>query len=372
MSHAVRIDYQGISIQCQSICEMASSQLCKLDRMLDEIEKGSTRLLNSQTEALRKEISKTKQKLQSKIDSVIQQARRTASQGTVVVDSDFMGKHSNAYVVIDEARELQEMVARLSDTKIIEFESLLNQLLGNRLNEQNEKLKDLASGRVRINFEVQQKINEIDDEIVKQYVYLAWVDHPDESFEHIYSIAMAAKEKSENQQYEKTETEKIEEIKTELRAEKIDEATIEKIVSTSETDAKERVKKVREQANAEIVGEKIRKESVKIIVKTIKNRGFVVDAKSIKIDRANNQVIIVAMKPSGAKAEFKVFLDGKFEYRFDGYEGQACQKDIQPFMQDLEEVYGIKVTNQTELWAGNPDRDSSMKYQTVNHNTNRG
>ena len=40
MSHAVRIDYQGISIQCQSICEMASSQLCKLDRMLDEIENG--------------------------------------------------------------------------------------------------------------------------------------------------------------------------------------------------------------------------------------------------------------------------------------------------------------------------------------------
>lgn len=372
MSYAVRIDYQGISIQCQSICEMASSQLCKLDRMLDEIEKGATRLLNSQTEALRKEISKTKQKLQSKIDSVIQQARRNASQGTVVVDSDFMGKHSNAYEVIDEARELEEMVARLSDTKIIEFESLLNQLLGNRLNEQNEKLKDLASGRVRINLEVQQKINEIDDEIVKQYVYLAWVDHLDESFDYIYSIAMAAKEKSENQQYEKTETEKIEEIKTELRAEKIDEATIEKIVSTSETDAKERVKKVREQANAEIVGEKIRKESVKIIVKAIKNRGFVVDAKSIKIDRANNQVIIVAMKPSGAKAEFKVFLDGKFEYRFDGYEGQACQKDIQPFMQDLEEVYGIKVTNQTELWAGNPDRDSSMKYQTVNYNTNRG
>lgn len=372
MSHAVRIDYQGISIQCQSICEMASSQLCKLDKMLDEIERGSTRLLNSQTEALRKEISKTKQKLQTKIDSVIQQARRNASQGTVVVDSDFMGRHSNAYGVVDEARELEEMVARLSDTKIVEFESLLNQLLGNHLEEQNEKLKDLASGRVRINVAVQQKINEIDDEIVRQYVYLAWVEHQDESFERLYSIAMAAKNKADMQQYEKTEKTKIDEIKTELRAEKIDEATIERVVTTSEGTAKERIQKVREQANAEIVGEKVRKESVKVIVKAIKNRGFVVDAKSIKIDRANNQVIIVAMKPSGAKAEFKVFLDGKFEYRFDGYEGQACQKDIQPFMLDLEEVYGIKVTNKTELWAGNPDKNSTMKYQTVNHNSNRG
>lgn len=372
MSHAVRIDYQGISIQCQSICEMASSQLCKLDKMLDEIEKGSARLLNTQTEALRKEIAKTKQKLQSKIDAVIQQAKKNANKGTVVVDSDFMGKHSNAYGVIDEARELEEMVARLSDTKIIEFESLLNQLLGNRLDAQNEKLKDLASGRIRINTDVQQKINEIDDEIVKQYVYLAWVDHPDESFEHLYSIAMTTKESADKKQYERVETDKIEEIKTELRAEKIDETTIEKIVTISETDAKEKIKKIREQANAEIVGEKVRKESVKIIVKAIKSRGFVVDSKAIKIDRVNNQVNIVAMKPSGAKAEFKVFLDGKFEYRFDGYEGQACQKDIQPFMKDLEEVYGMKVTNQIELWAGNPDRDSTMKYQTVNHNTNRG
>lgn len=371
MSHAVRIDYQGISIQCQSICEMASSQLCKLDRMLDEIENGSSRLLNTQTEALRKEISRTKEKLQRKIDSVVQKARSNASKGAVVVDSDFMGKHANAYDVIDEARELEEMVARLSDTKIVEFESLLNQLLGNQLESQNERLKALASGTIKINTSVQQKIDSIEDEIIKQYVYLAWVEHPDDSFDTIYAYAMESKRKADNQQYEKTEAVKMEEIKKELRAEKIDEATIDRITSVSEGSAKERVIKAREQANAEIVGEKVRKESVKIIVKAIKNRGFVVDAKSIKIDRANNQVIIVAMKPSGAKAEFKVFLDGKFEYRFDGYEGQACQKDIQPFMNDLEEVYGIKVVNQTELWSGNPDKNSTMKYQTVNHNTNR-
>jgi hypothetical protein len=337
--------------------------------MLDEIENSSKRLLNSQTEALRKEIIKTKQKLQAKIDSVIQQARRNASRGTVVVDSDFMGKHANAYGVIDEAKELEKMVARLSDTKIVEFESLLNQLLGNKLESQNERLKDLASGKLSINIEVQRKIEEIEDEIVKQYVYLAWVDHPDESFDRLYTIAMNVKDLADRKQYEITEKAKIEEIKIELREEKIDETTIDKITSVSNGTAKERIQRVREQANAKIVDEKVRKESVKIIVKSIKNRGFVVDAKSINIDRANNQVIIVAMKPSGAKAEFKVFLDGKFEYCFNGYEGQACQKDIQPFMQDLEEVYGIKVMNQTELWGGNPDKNSTIKYQTVNHNS---
>ncbi len=372
MSHAVRIDYQGISIQCRSICEMASAQLCKLDTMLDEIEKGSTKLLNSQTEALRKEISKTKHTLQAKIDLVIMKSKINATIGTVVVDSYFMGKHANAYSVIDEARELESMVARLSDTKLVEFESLLNQLLGDRLEAQNEKLRQLASGKIQINTDVQQMIEHMDDEILKQYVYIAWVDHPEESFEGLIKIAANNKDKADRRQYESSEQDKIDEIKSELRAEKIDEDTIEKIVASGDGTAKERIQKVREKANAEIVGEKVRKESVKIIVRAIKDRGFVVDSKSIKIDRANNQVNIVAMKPSGARAEFKVFLDGKFEYRFDGYEGQACQKDIQPFIKDLEEIYGIKVTNQVELWSGNPDKISTMKYQTVNHNSNRG
>lgn len=371
MSHAVRIDYQGISIKCQSICEVASSRLCKLDRMLDEIEKGSTKLLNSQTEALKQEIMKTKNKLQNKINSVIQHAKSNAKRGTVIVDSDYMGKHARANDVVYDAHELEQMTLELVDTKIIEFESLLNHLLGNRLEAHNEKLKELASGKVKINMDVQQKIEAIDDEIVKQYVYLTWVENPNENFDTLLKLAKDKKEQADNKQYESAEKIKIEEIKSELRAEKIDENTIEKIVSATGSTAKDRLTKAREQANEEIVGEKVRKESVKIIVKAIKNRGFVVDANSIKIDRANNQVNIIALKPNGEKAEFKVFLDGKFEYRFDGYEGQACQNDIQPFMKDLEEVYGIKVLKQTELWSGNPDKISSMKYQTINHNSNR-
>ena len=110
------VDYQGISIQCQSVCEMANSQLCKLDQMLDALENGSTRLLNSQTDALRKEITNIKKNLQNKIDSVLRKARNKASLGSVVVDSDFMGSHANAYEVIKEAEELEILVTRLADT----------------------------------------------------------------------------------------------------------------------------------------------------------------------------------------------------------------------------------------------------------------
>lgn len=371
MSHAVRIDYQGISIQCQSVCEMASKQLCKLDKMLDNIENESKRLLNSQTSSLRKEITKTKLELQNKIDLVLSVAKTQAGMGSVVVDSDYMGNHANAYSVIDEAKELEVMVTRLANTKIFEMESLLNQLMNTKLAEHQEKLRNLETGKIVINHDIQEKINLISDEIIKQYVYLSWVDNPNLDYSSIYTIALKMKDSIDERQYIISEKKKIEEIKEELRSEKIDEKTIEKIVDQKENSAKGRVEKARELANSEIVSEMVRRESVKIIIKAIKKQGFIVDKKSIVIDRLNNQVTILAQKPSGAKAEFKVFVDGKFEYKFDGYEGQACQKDIEPFMSDLEEVYGIKVLKQTEIWS-NPDKNSTMKYQTINYKSNRG
>ena len=53
MSHVSQIDYQFISIECQSICELANEQLYKLDKILENIESGSSQLLNSQTDALK-------------------------------------------------------------------------------------------------------------------------------------------------------------------------------------------------------------------------------------------------------------------------------------------------------------------------------
>ena len=58
MSHVSQIDYQFISIECQSICELANEQLYKLDKILENIESGSSQLLNSQTDALKEEILK--------------------------------------------------------------------------------------------------------------------------------------------------------------------------------------------------------------------------------------------------------------------------------------------------------------------------
>src|SRR5574344_1739324 len=142
---------------------------------------------------------------------------------------------------------------------------------------------------------------------------------------------------------------------------KLDSATIESVImDDGEGSVDEQIVALRKKATAEIIGEGVRRQTLRIIIKTIEDKGFIVDRKNIKINKDSNEVVAIAQKASGEKAEFRMFLDGKFIYRFDGYEGQACQKDIQPFMADLEEIYGIKVTSREEIWS-NPDKNMTMK-----------
>lgn len=122
--------------------------------------------------------------------------------------------------------------------------------------------------------------------------------------------------------------------------------------------------------NTAIADEKIRKETLKVIIKSIKDRGFVVDTKkNLKIDRQRNVVKLVAVKPDGKTAEFEISLNGKFMYRFEGYEGQACNKDINPFIEDLKNVYDINILHEEVQWS-NPDKIQAQKYQYMN--TNKG
>ena len=91
----------------------------------------------------------------------------------------------------------------------------------------------------------------------------------------------------------------------------------------------------------------------------------------MKVDKIIKNANIFTSAAVNFHASAFAVKDGKFVYDFHGYEGQACQKDIEPFMSDLEEVYGIHVTKQQEIWS-NPDKISTMKYQAMNTNKNRG
>lgn len=101
------------------------------------------------------------------------------------------------------------------------------------------------------------------------------------------------------------------------------------------------------------IDENARKEVVKSIIKTLKNNDFFVDKPKIE----NDVVKITAKKPSGKQARCSIHLDGKINYRFDNYSGDACVNDVAKFEKELEEIYSLKIKDKRVLWE-NPDKIS--------------
>ena len=343
MSHQVQINYEAIAIQCNSICEVAEKQLKELDRLLAEIESESTQLLNEQTRALKRQILSERESLLEEMKQLRERADRRTLSST------------------REATNLQKRVNELASQKIIAFEETLRTLLGDKLQDNQRKLLERSNGVITIDEQTQKLLDGIQDVALRQFVYIAYLKDNTLSGDALLKAGQALM----GQTYESRMQEEQAKIRAEMEAARVDKATIDKVVTEGKT-----IAEIRENATTEIVGEKVRQKSLKIIMDAVQKRGFIIDKKNIKINREKNEVILVALKASGEKAEFKVYLDGRFIYDFRGYEGQACQKDIEPFMKDLEEVYGIHVTKTQEIWR-NPDKISTMKYQTFNTNKNK-
>ena len=76
-----------------------------------------------------------------------------------------------------------------------------------------------------------------------------------------------------------------ERIRKELEAARVDKDIISKVVSKKEGTAKERLSQMQAQATTEVIGETVRQQSLKVIMKAVADRGFIVDKKNIKINR---------------------------------------------------------------------------------------
>ena len=90
-------------------------------------------------------------------------------------------------------------------------------------------------------------------------------------------------EESLNSTYESRMASEEERIRKELEAARVDKDIISKVVSKKEGTAKERLSQMQAQATTEVIGETVRQQSLKVIMKAVADRGFIVDKKNIKI-----------------------------------------------------------------------------------------
>lgn len=153
MSHQVQIDYQGVAIQCQSVCEVAEKRLQELDEMLEKARESSTSLMNIQASEAYQAIQKAREDLSNQIQDVRAEAQSKAA-------------HRDASVAgsLTKAQRLQQTVNTLSSQKIIEFNSLLQMLLLDSIQSNYQKLLNQGNGVVTVDDALKQFLDGTEDE----------------------------------------------------------------------------------------------------------------------------------------------------------------------------------------------------------------
>lgn len=137
------------------------------------------------------------------------------------------------------------------------------------------------------------------------------------------------------------------------------------IFSSNLQDTNEQLKEIEQlsdRADEIIENEAVRKETVKAIYNTLKTTGFTVQKpKVLETKEGVREVVIVASRPAGNRARFKIRLDGGCTYEFDNYKGQTCKKDIEQVLPKLSEVYGVDLSDSRVVWSNPDDEDAQMK-----------
>ncbi len=119
---------------------------------------------------------------------------------------------------------------------------------------------------------------------------------------------------------------------------------------------KKKIEEAATQADSAIADENCRRMVVRSIMDTLEKSGFVV-SKPKRSSGEVDEVVILARKPAGAEAAFRVSADGSMIYKFDHYEGMQCKDDIDKVLPLLRDIYGVDLSDERVLWQ-NPERIS--------------
>ena len=368
MSHKVTVDFEGLTITIQSQCETAAHSLCKIDKVLNRIHETASKLETSKVKEYEKYLLKSKEKIQRQINEFNDSLEKYKALKKQSFDMDYRYGGADSKALAEKYNELNTTIKKQGETlvrtvneltgsKLEVIDQMINEGLLNAGQESIQQMMNKMNGVLNISNNVVERINQIEDVSLRELTYREMLNEANAGlgFDELVSKAQTEYDILVGMRTQQV----IEECKAELKANGVSPEVISQTKTIDEANAT---------MNAAIIDEKIRKETLKVIIKAIKERGFIVDTKkNLKIDREKNIVKLVALKASGQTAEFEIQLNGKFMYHFEGYEGLACNKDITPFIEDLKSVYDINILHEEVEWS-NPDKIQTQKYQYVNKN----
>jgi len=363
MSHAVVIDYRGVAIETIAICETALDQLCKIDALIEKIKRNGIRFIDDDILNYEKSLLAQKAQITSEVNQLISDSKIQQEKGSV---NGGQRELVQSKQILNRAHALQTQINDFQSNDLYVIDSMLSRKLGDSLQAINDAIQDQRKGVVKLAESDMLRLVEIDDIVLREQVYHKLIKPERPSFDDALKQARIETDTLRDVILIDSRDRIVSDIRADLKQAKVDETEINRIIDENRND----LGSMRTAASNEIIDEKVRKETLKIILKLVRKRGFVVDKSNIKLQKDKNEVIMFAQKASGEFAEFKIYLDGRFIYKFDGYEGQACQEDIEPFLDDLQNIYGIEIIDKKEIWR-NPDKLTTKKYQTMKHDSQR-
>lgn len=396
MSNIVRINFERIADECHAVCDRMSERVAGLEEMLDIFNQYSDEDIDDQSNNQIEDVREQAEVWNNEIEHMRTKADWLASKGVLEADSDD-DIFRERYELKDEAytlmRSINAEVAALKPQLYV-LNKTIKAFRKERWNREKEERRMAYRNRQvaitrtdEVKIENQKERNEnitsdanrktetrnpspidsIKDEVLRQFSYMARLSHPNLQGEELLREGRRMMEDAlKEAAKEEAEKEKIRCI-AEMEGADVDRKEIKSVMSI-DVNNEDALNRIYEQTAESIVGETIRKKSLKMILKAIKAQGFITDKNSIV--RNGDTVTLTARKVGGETAKFNVYLDGHFIYDFHGYEGQACQKDIEPFIKDLEEIYGFTIKESEEIWR-NPDKIGVRKMQNRISDTNK-
>lgn len=140
-----------------------------------------------------------------------------------------------------------------------------------------------------------------------------------------------------------------------------------KSIATSELVTKERVQSIQEKTIEKFTLDEMRKELILSIYKEIQKLGFgIIKTPYVVHMNGEEQIQFAAKKPSGQVMYCTVKVNGNIAWKFDGYDGQACQGDITQLKDQLQQAYGFSLDEKAVYWE-NPNKISKGAVNSAEH-----
>lgn len=363
MSHRVTVRYvslNGVASECQGICDRASESLHMIDDVIADISANATKFSTVDVKNYISVLHSSKDKILNMLKDFENFLENVKNRS---------GTENERDDILARARALNNTVLELTGPKLDILPQMIAENIFSNMEKYQQELRN--SGRdktVSLTEKDVKQLESIADIGLRECVYRELMTDSHSSFDEAFNAAEKIYKERTDRLLESGREKILGRMKKDLEKHNLDTSQIDHIIREGIPLTEKVAEEISHSVDESIRNELQRKKAIGIILRAIRKRGFIFNPQQgIKLDRERNVVKIAVKRTDGRQVEFEVYLDGHFMYHFEGYEGMACTKDESPFINDLENVYGMKFSERHIEWE-NPDKLQNKKMQVMHRN----